>query len=242
MDLTAWGMDGPFLGLVLSVLNIVVIDIVLAGDNALVIAMAVRSLPQRQRIKGILVGSGAAVLLRVALTFGVAKLLDIPFLKLAGGLAILWIAVKLVAEGPCEENEACEASNLWHALRLIVVADITMSLDNVLAVAGASHGSLPLLIFGLLLSIPLVVFSSNLLAKLMDRYPVIIWVGAAILGRVGGEMILGDPLVLNWLQPAPFTTYLGQAVFALGVLAMGRLWLNLRFRAAKAEYPVQGPR
>ncbi|MBI4797671.1 MAG: TerC family protein [Desulfarculus sp.] len=228
-------MDGPFLGLVLSVLNIVVIDIVLAGDNALVIAMAVRSLPQRQRLKGILIGSGAAVLLRVALTFGVAQLLDIPFLKLAGGLAILWIAVKLVAEGACEEKEACEAQNLWHALRLIVVADITMSLDNVLAVAGASHGSLSLLVFGLLLSIPLVVFSSNLLAKLMDRYPVIIWVGAAILGRVGGEMILGDPLVLGWLQPAPLTTYLGQAVFALGVLATGRLWLNLRFRTVKAE-------
>lgn len=235
MDFSALGTDSPFLSLLLGVLNIVLIDIVLAGDNALVIAMAVRSLPQRQRLKGILLGSGAAVVLRVALTFGVAKLLDIPFLKLAGGLAILWVALKLVTEGAGEEGGAGEASSLWQALRLIVVADLTMSLDNVLAVAGASHGSLVFLMFGLLLSIPLVVFGSNLLARLMDRFPVIIWVGAVILGRVGGEMILDDPMVQAWLQPAPLTSYLGQALFALGVVATGRLWLNLKYRAVKAD-------
>jgi YjbE family integral membrane protein len=234
MDMSSWGVDGFGLALLASILNIVLIDVILAGDNALVIAMAVRSLPQRQRLKGILLGSGAAVLLRVALTFGVAKLLDIPFLKLAGGLAILWIAIKLVSEGACQEEDACQADSLWQALRLIVVADVTMSLDNVLAVAGASQGSLFLLIFGLLLSIPLVVFSSNLLSRLMDRYPLIIWVGAAILGRVGGEMILGDPLVQAWLQPAPLTSYLAQAFFALGVLGAAKLWLTYRARLAKA--------
>ncbi|CAO0822532.1 TerC family protein [Desulfarculales bacterium] len=235
MNLASWGVDGFGLALLANVLNIVFIDVVMAGDNSLVIAMAVRSLPQRQRLKGILIGSGAAVILRVVLTFGVAKLLDIPFLKLAGGLAILWVAVKLVTEKACLEEDARETDNLWQALRLIVVADVTMSLDNVLAVAGASQGNLPLLIFGLMLSIPLMVFSSNLLSRLMDRYPLIIWVGAAILGRVGGEMILCEPLVHGWLHPAPLTGYLAQALFALGVLGAGRLWLSFRQR------PIGGP-
>ncbi len=185
---------------VLGILNIVIIDLILAGDNAVVIAMAVRSLPRDRRQWGIILGAGAAVVLRVVLTFFVAKLLAISFIKLAGGVLIAWIAVKLFVEGAPEQGEK-EAKTLWQAMWLIVVADITMSTDNVLAVAGASQGNPFLLIFGLALSIPFVVFTSNLLAMLMDRYPVIIYIGAAVLGRVAAEMIFTDPAVVGWLQP-----------------------------------------
>jgi YjbE family integral membrane protein len=237
MDLTAWGLDRLDWAFFLRLLNIVIIDLILAGDNAVVIAMAVRSLPRRQRRWGIILGSGAAVILRVVLTFFVAQLLGIQFLKLAGGALIAWIAVKLFVEGTPEQADK-EAKNLLQAMWLIVVADITMSLDNVLAVAGASHGDLFLLIFGLALSIPLVVFTSNLLSMLMDRYPVIIYIGAAVLGRVAGEMIFTDPAVEHWLNPSPWFRYAMEAVFAVGVILVGKLWLRLAFR--KAEKPAAG--
>jgi YjbE family integral membrane protein len=232
MDLAAWGLEKLDWGFSLRLLNIVVIDLILAGDNAVVIAMAVRSLPRRQRQWGIILGAGAAVVLRVALTFFVAQLLGIPFLKLAGGALIAWIAVKLFVEGTPEQADK-EAKNLLQAMWLIVVADITMSLDNVLAVAGASHGNLFLLIFGLALSIPLVVFTSNLLSMLMDRYPIIIYIGAAVLGRVAGEMIFTDPAVEGWLNPSPWFRYAMEAVFAVGVILVGKLWLRLQFRRAE---------
>jgi len=232
MDLAAWGLEKLDWGFFLRLLNIVVIDLILAGDNAVVIAMAVRSLPRRQRQWGIILGAGAAVVLRVALTFFVAQLLGIPFLKLAGGALIAWIAVKLFVEGTPEQADK-EAKNLLQAMWLIVVADITMSLDNVLAVAGASHGNLFLLIFGLALSIPLVVFTSNLLSMLMDRYPIIIYIGAAVLGRVAGEMIFTDPAVEGWLNPSPWFRYAMEAVFAVGVILVGKLWLRLQFRRAE---------
>src|SRR5512147_2714308 len=161
--------------------SIVIIDLILAGDNAVVIAMAVRSLPHPQRKKGIIFGSGAAVLLRVIATFFVAQLLQINFIKLVGGVVILWIAVKLFMEGVPEEGQHKEAATLAQAVRVIVIADITMATDNMLAVAGASHGNLFLLIFGLGLSIPFVVLTSNLLSMLMDRYPFIVYLGAGIL-------------------------------------------------------------
>ncbi|MDI1319654.1 MAG: TerC family protein, partial [bacterium] len=173
-----------------AILSIVLIDIVLAGDNAVVIALAVRTLPPKQRLMGIALGSAVAVVLRIGLTFVASQLLAINYVKLVGGLLILWIAVKLLVDNTGDEVQGKEAAGLWQAVWLILVADITMSLDNVLAVAGASKGSLPLLVFGLALSIPLVVFTSNLLSKLMDRYPVIIYVGAAILGKVGGDMVM----------------------------------------------------
>ena len=186
MNLAAWGLERLDWAFLLGILNIVIIDLILAGDNAVVIAMAVRSLPRKQRRWGIMLGAGAAVVLRVVLTFFVAQLLEISFIKLAGGVLIAWIAVKLFLEGAPEQEDR-EARTLWQAMRLIVIADITMSTDNVLAVAGASHGNLFLLIFGLALSIPFVVFTSNLLAMLMDRYPIIIYLGAAVLGRVAGR-------------------------------------------------------
>jgi YjbE family integral membrane protein len=238
MDLAAWGLDKLDWAFFLGILNIVIIDLILAGDNAVVIAMAVRSLPRRQRTWGIVLGAGAAVVLRVVLTFFVAQLLEISFIKLAGGLLIAWIAVKLFLEGAPEQQDK-EAKSLWQAMQLIVIADITMSTDNVLAVAGASHGNFFLLIFGLALSIPFVVFTSNLLAMLMDRYPVIIYLGAAVLGRVAGEMIFTDPWVARLLQMPAWFNYAMEAVFAVGVIVVGKLWIRFVFR--KNEETEQSP-
>jgi YjbE family integral membrane protein len=239
MNLAAWGLERLDWAFFLGILNIVIIDIILAGDNAVVIAMAVRSLPRQQRRWGIMLGAGAAVLLRVALTFFVAQLLEISFIKLVGGVLIAWIAVKLFLEGAPEQEDR-EARTLWQAMRLIVIADITMSTDNVLAVAGASHGNLFLLIFGLALSIPFVVFTSNLLAMLMDRYPIIIYLGAAVLGRVAGEMIFTDPAVVRWLQLPTWFNYAMEAVFAVGVIVVGKLWIKFVFRKAEEPEPAEG--
>jgi YjbE family integral membrane protein len=239
MELAAWGLDKLNWTFFLGILNIVIIDLILAGDNAVVIAMAVRSMPRRQRRWGILLGSGAAVLLRVVLTFFVAQLLEISFIKLAGGVLIAWIAVKLFLEGAPEQGDR-EARTLWQAMQLIVIADITMSTDNVLAVAGASHGNPFLLIFGLALSIPFVVFTSNLLAMLMDRYPIIIYLGAAVLGRVSAEMIFTDPAVVRWLQPPLWFTYTMEAVGAVGVIVVGKLWIKFVFRRDENAAESQG--
>ncbi len=211
-----------------GLISIVIIDLILAGDNAVVIAMAVRSLSRDERRKGIIFGAGAAVLLRVILTFFAAQLLLVKFIKLAGGILILWIAVKLFIEGAPKEEGAREAKTLWQAIWVIVVADITMSTDNVLAVAGASEGNLFLLLFGLGLSIPFVVFTSSLLSMLMDRYPVIIYIGAAILGRVGGEMIMTDPFVVGILNPSDVLQYGVEAFFTVGVIVAGKLWIHFR--------------
>jgi YjbE family integral membrane protein len=238
MDWAAWGLDNLNWAFFIGILNIVIIDLILAGDNAVVIAMAVRSLPRRQRQWGIIMGAGAAVVLRVVLTFFVAQLLEIQFIKLAGGVLIAWIAVKLFVEGSPEQADQ-EAKTLMQAMWLIVVADITMSTDNVLAVAGASHGNLFLLIFGLALSIPLVVFTSNLLSMLMDRYPIIIYIGAAVLGRVAAEMIFGDPAVVRWLSPPHWFTYTMEALFAVGVIVVGKLWLRFAFRKAENQEQVR---
>jgi YjbE family integral membrane protein len=218
-----------------SILSIILIDLVLAGDNAVVIAMAVRRLPRPQRLKGIAFGAGAAVILRVALTFFVAQLLRISFVKLAGGAVILWIAVKLFVEGEGEAGSGKEARNLFQAIRLIVIADLTMSTDNILAVAGASHGNLLLLIFGLIVSIPFVVFTSNLLSILMDKYPIIILIGAAILGRVGGDMMITDPFIQGLIHPNKIVEYAVQIFFAVGVIVIGKLWMQWRRSAQDVE-------
>jgi YjbE family integral membrane protein len=229
MDLVAWTQETLNWAFFLGIINIIIIDLILAGDNAVVIAMAVRSLPRRQRRWGIMLGSGAAVLLRVVLTFFVAQILEIQFIKLAGGVLIAWIAVKLFIEGAPEQTDK-DAKTLLQAMWLIMVADITMSTDNVLAVAGASHGNLLLLLFGLALSIPFVVFTSNLLSMLMDRYPIIIYIGAAVLGKVAGEMIFTDPAMIRWFAPPKWFLYSMEAAFAMGVIVLGKLWIRLMFR------------
>ncbi|EGY25471.1 integral membrane TerC family protein [Desulfovibrio sp. A2] len=206
-----------------ALLSIVLIDLVLAGDNAVVIALAVRNLPHRQKMMGILLGSGAAVVLRIILTFFAAKLLGLEYVKLVGGALILWIAVKLLMEGGGDEKDCHECKGLFDAMLTIVVADLVMSTDNILAVAGASKGSLGLLIFGLALSIPFVVFTSNLLSTLMERYPIIITIGAAVLGKVGGEMIVTDPFMHSVLPQTPAVEYGAMILGAVGVLAYARL-------------------
>lgn len=237
-------MDLGFLGQITfdmqflsSLASIVIIDLILAGDNAVVIAMAVRSLPAGQRKKGIIYGAGAAVLLRVIATFFVSQLLTISFVKLVGGVLITWIAVKLFVEGVPEEKVEREAATIAQAVKIIVIADITMAVDNMLAVGGASHGNLFLLLFGLGLSIPFVVFTSNLLSMLMDRYPIIIYLGAAILGKVGGEMIITDPVAAGIFDPGKAAIYAVEAVFAAGVIIAGKLWMKWKIsRVEKAEH------
>jgi len=205
-----------------GVFQIVLIDLVLAGDNALVIAMAVRSLPRRERRIGSAFGAAAAVLLRVALTFVAVRLLSIQYLKLAGGLFILWIAVKVLADAADPPDCAPAAKRFWQAIYYIVVADLTMSVDNILAIAGASNGHIVLIVFGLCLSIPFVVLSANLLAELMDRYPVAIYLGAGILGRVGGEMILTDPVMERLLHPSDLARYIVDGTLVVGIIVVGR--------------------
>lgn len=230
MDLGVFGHISFDLAFLSSLVSIVLIDLILAGDNAVVIAMAVRSLPHEQRKKGIIFGAAAAVLLRVALTFFVAQLLNVSYVKLAGGILILWIAVKLFIEGAPEDGHERHATTIWQAIKIIVIADITMSLDNMLAVGGASHGNLFLLLFGLGLSIPFIVFTSNLLSMLMDKYPVIIYIGAAILGKVGGEMIMTDPFTVNLIYPSKPVVYAIEGVFAAGVIISGKIWMRLTIK------------
>jgi YjbE family integral membrane protein len=205
---------------ILAGLTILLIDLLLGGDNAVVIALAVRALPERQRRIGTAVGAGLAVVLRIALTFFAAELLQSRYIQLAGGVLVLWIAVKLFADAD-PAQAAPPVPGFWRAIWLIVVADATMSTDNILAIAAASKGSLPLLILGLGLSIPLVVFTSTLLSRLMDRYPIIIYFGAAILGRVGGEMIMTDAVVVQGIGPTPALRYFVEAVCAAGVVLAG---------------------
>lgn len=212
-------------------LTILLIDLLLGGDNAVVIALAVRALPHKQRRLGIGVGAGLAVLLRVTITFFAAELLRSRYIQLAGGLLILWIGVKLFADaGPVQP--AATSSGLWKAIWLIVMADVTMSTDNILAIAAASKGSLPLLIFGLGLSIPLVVFTSTLLSRLMDRFPLIVYLGAAILGRVGADMIMTDPIVIHAFQAPAAIRYGIEALCAGAVVLAGFLWSRYREQTA----------
>lgn len=205
----------------LSALAIVMIDLLLAGDNALVIALAVRALPKHERRLGILCGAGGAVVLRVALTTVAARLLRIPFLQIAGGLFILWIALKVLIDVCTPPEQTVAAHRFWQAIWYVMVADITMSTDNILAIAGASKGDFWLILFGLAVSIPFVVLSSNLLANLMDRFPALIYIGAGILGKVGGEMILTDPLVVRQWNPTDAVRYTVEAALALGLIAYG---------------------
>ncbi|HSB73035.1 MAG TPA: TerC family protein [Candidatus Methylomirabilis sp.] len=222
-----------------AILSIVFIDLVLAGDNAVVIAMAVKNLPARQRIWGIALGSGGAVIVRVLCTFLVAQLLVMPYVKLVGGAVVLWIAVKLLTQGAEDQHEQQrEAAGLWQALWIIMVADLSMGIDNMLAVGAASHGSLLLLLFGLGLSIPFVVFMSNILSKLMDRHPIILWVGAAVLGRVGGQMMITDPWVYTLLQPTTGVVYAVEIFFIIFVCGLAKLQLKRRPPAVLAFAPA----
>jgi len=178
--------------------QIIMINILLSGDNAVVIALASRSLPPHQQKKAILFGSFGAIILRVILTFFAVALLTLPFLKLIGGLLLLWIGIKMLVP-EAEEGELDGHSNLAAAIRTIIVADFVMSLDNVLGVAAAARGNTLLLVIGLGISIPLIIYGSTLVLRMMERFPFIVTLGAGLLGWVAGEMMVGDPAMTTWL-------------------------------------------
>jgi len=221
-----------------SVLQIIAIDILLGGDNAIVIALACRRLPEEQRKKGIFWGVVGAIVLRVALIFFALQLLAIPFLKIVGGALLLWIGIKLLQPEDDEAHGKIEGStHLWGAIRTIIIADAVMSLDNVIAVAAAAKGDLSLVIFGILVSIPIVVWGSKFVLKLMDRLPIVITFGGALLGWIAGDMLLGDAVVKPYLEGQPgWLKYAASTAGALLVVAIG-IWLAKR--APRPRLPVE---
>jgi YjbE family integral membrane protein len=206
----------------IGLLKIIWINIILSGDNAVVIALAARSLPPHQQTKAVLFGSGAAVVLRILLTVVAAKLLALPYLQIVGGLLLLWIGVQLLGDEDEEEGETKEYGSLTAAVRTILIADLVMSLDNVIAVAAAAKGSMTLLILGLAISIPLVIFGSTLMIKLMERFPIIVVLGAGLIGWVGGETIVSDVALKDFLGAQPWLHYAGAAVGAAIVVGVGK--------------------
>ena len=207
----------------IGLVKIIWINIILSGDNAVVIALAARSLPPEQQRKAVLFGSGAAVVLRIALTVVAAQLLAMPYLQIIGGLLLLWIGVQLLSEGDDgDEGEAKEYGSMMAAVRTILIADLIMSLDNVIGVAAAAKGSTVLLMLGLAISIPLVVFGSTLMIKLMDRFPVIVVIGAGLIGWVGGETLVSDVALKDLLDGAHWLHYAGAAGGAVLVVGLGK--------------------
>jgi YjbE family integral membrane protein len=215
----------------IGLLKIVWINIILSGDNAVVIAMAARTLPPPQQAKAVFWGSGAAVVLRIVLTIVAANLLALSYVQIAGGLLLLWIGVQLLGEDDDDhEGKVKQHGTLMSAIRTILIADFIMSLDNVIAVAAASQGSLLLLIIGLAISIPLVIFGSTLLIKLMQRFPMIIVIGAALIGWVGGETVVGDNVFKDFVEANRWIHYAAAAGGAAFVVLVGRA---LQARAAR---------
>jgi YjbE family integral membrane protein len=242
----------------LAVGKITWINILLSGDNALVIALACRGLDPKQRLWGMIFGAGAAVILRIIFTGIVATLMELPYLKLVGGLALIVIAAKLLVPEEEDEDGVQSASHLWAAIQIVVVADIVMSLDNVIAVAAAANGSVPLLILGLAISVPLIVAGAALIMALLSRLPILVWAGAALLGWIAGDVIATDPAIhpkLNALFAGPVGAKLDSMLASLGigphfanggsggeivcgvlgiivVLAVGSIWRRRRLQSA----------
>ena len=207
----------------IGLLKIIWINIILSGDNAVVIALAARSLPPAQQKKAVLFGSGAAVVLRIVLTVVAAQLLAMPYLQLVGGALLLWIGIQLLGDNHEGEGEAKEYGSLMAAVRTILIADLVMSLDNVIAVAAAAKGSTTLLILGLAISIPLVIFGSTLMIRLMERFPIVITFGAGLIGWVGGETMISDNVLISTVEGAHWLHYAGPVLGAAAVLGVGTL-------------------
>ena len=216
----------------IALVQIIGVNIVLSGDNAVVIALAARGLPAEQQKRAVAWGSGAAVIMRIALTAVAVELLRLPYLKLVGAGLLLWIAVQLLMPEAGEEGEGKAISGMAAAIKTILLADLVMSLDNVIAVAAAAKGNMTLLVLGLAISIPMVVFASRVLLVLMERYPVIITIGAALLGWVAGDMAVTDPIDKPWVDlHAAFLHWGAPLVCAIGVVVVGK-WLGARKAAA----------
>ena len=242
----------------LAVGKIIWINVLLSGDNALVIAMACRGLAPRQRVWGMTIGAGIAVILLIAFTGIVARLMVLPYLKLAGGLALLWIAANLLVPED-EGDDVTAGTSLWHAIRIVVIADIVMSLDNVIAVAAAANGELPLLVIGLAVSIPMIIAGAALIMLVLDKLPILIWLGAALLGWIAGDVIATDPADQPFLQrlldgqialdfdgtssifhwsphlriDGNIDEYLCSMLGAIIVLVVGTIWRRRKMRASE---------
>ncbi len=227
-------------GFWLAVVKIIWINILLSGDNAVVIAMACRGLPPRQRLWGMVLGAGVAVVLRIVFTGVVASLMLLPYLKIIGGLALFYIAAKLLVPDDPQHDGAEAAAYLWRAVYIVAVADIIMSLDNVIAIAAAAEGNMALLVLGLAISIPLIVAGAALIMALLDRFPILIWAGAALLGWIVGEVMSTDAATAGYLTRsfgaafAHDVVYVASATGAVLVLIIGGLW-----RRAKAPKPSE---
>lgn len=217
----------------IGLVKIVWINIILSGDNAVVIALAARSLPPEQQKKAVMFGSGAAVVLRIVLTVVAAKLLELSFLQIVGGLLLLWIGYQLLTGEEDEDGESKGTGTMFAAIRTILIADLVMSLDNVIAVAATAQGDMLLLILGLAISIPLVIFGSTLMIKLMDRFPVIVTLGAALIGWVGGETIVHDNVLHDYAIGHPWLHYVAAVAGAVLVVAVGK-WMNSRGEVQRA--------
>ncbi len=221
----------------IALLQIIMINIVLSGDNAVVIALASRSLPPPQQKKAIIFGSVGAIVLRLVLTFFAVMLLAQPYLKLVGAALLLWIGVGLL-KGDDGEGDLEAHSNLAAAIKTIIVADLVMSLDNVIGVAAAAKGNVPLLVIGLVISIPLIIYGSTMILKLMGRFPIIITIGAGLLGWVAGEMAVSDPALTNWMTGHEMVHMLAPAVGAVLVVLTGK-WLLSRSAASSGVAPAE---
>lgn len=223
----------------LAVGQIILIDILLGGDNAVVIALACRNLPEKQRKQGIIYGTLGAIVLRVILIAFALALLAIPYLKIVGGVLLFWIGIQLMQPEGEDEHNINPSDKLWSAVKTVIVADLVMSVDNVLAIAGAAQGAgqqhqLPLVIFGLLVSIPIIVWGSQIVLKLMERFPIIITAGAMLLGWIAGQMIYTDPAMAGVRPEGKIWEYTFAAVGAGVVLLCGKLWQSRATRTPPA--------
>jgi YjbE family integral membrane protein len=236
---TGWGEVGQTAFWV-ALLKIMWINILLSGDNAVVIAMACRGLPHRQRVWGMILGAGVAVLLRVVFTVFVAALMLLPYLKIVGGLALFYIAAKLLVPEDEDHSETEATEHLWRAVKIVAIADIIMSLDNVIAIAAAAQGNMALLVIGLGVSIPLIVAGAALVMALLDRFPILVWAGAALLGWIVGEVIATDPVIQGYLEPKfgadgfHYIMLFCALVGAVLVLVVGGIWRRSKL-GAQAE-------
>ena len=233
-------MQFPDLQTWTALAEIIGVNIVLSGDNAVVIALAARSLPPAQQRKAVIFGSLAAIVMRIILTVVAAEVLALPWLRIIGSALLVWIGIKLLVpeEDQGDSDEGLRAGGMLAAIRTILIADLVMSLDNVIAVAAAAKGSISLLVIGLGISIPLIVFGSAIILKLMDRFPVIITLGGALLGFVAGEMLVGDAAISGWINDAAeFLHYLAPAAGAVLVAVVGK-WLASRVQARRASAPA----
>lgn len=208
--------------------SIILANVLLSGDNAVVIAMAARGLPAHQQKRAIVFGSAAAIVMRIALTLIAVEMLTLPYLKLVGGMLLVYIGVNLLSDDDEEHDHAPKPIGVAAAIRTILVADLVMSLDNVLAVAAAAQGNTLLLVVGLAVSIPLIVFGSTMLLKVMERFPIIITAGAALLGWLAGEMMLGDPALKAWIGEIPEAAVRTAGVVGAALVVLVGRWVRHR--------------